>query len=141
VKVLVSLSDLSDRVPGLDGELTWSKSVALGAGVFLPAELEVSQKGNGLLKIANLSLHVMDSQNDGAMFDNQLLTIQLLDLNGDGFQDLRILGRARWYDEETEQSKRSEAVQFIYTYNPITKTFTKTSQQAYFNLEDGPPLL
>ncbi len=77
------------------------KNVEISKDVTFQAEIEVTSKGNGLLKVANLSqVKVYDAHHDTGLFRDNLLSVVFSDINSDGFKDLVISGINDVYDDK-----------------------------------------
>src|SRR5690348_5212112 len=60
----------------------------VGRGIKLPARIAVTTKGNGTLEVRGITVPVVDEHDDGAVFVGGLLTIRLVDVDGDEYRDL-----------------------------------------------------
>jgi len=89
-----------NRRNGIPHELIAEKRVELGPGAVFDAEIEVTAKGNGLLRLANIRPRIYDAHNDTEMFADRLLTSRLADVNGDGYRDLILYGVKEVYDDK-----------------------------------------
>lgn len=120
---LFELEDLGPH-PLYVNELQARKNVEIHPGFFLPAELNVSSKGNGILTIANLEFQAFDSHGDGGVFRNKLLNIKLVDFSRDGYKDLVVYGLEDEYDEKEEDKKIGRRfILHIYRYSPAAGKF------------------
>src|SRR5713226_3522996 len=77
-------SDLKPAKDGMPGEEELTREVVVAPDVKLLAKIEVSAKGNGSLRIANLDLKVFDGHNDGIYYEHEMLNIDFSDIDGDG---------------------------------------------------------
>jgi hypothetical protein len=82
------------------------------------------------LEISNLKLHVFDSHDNGAFYEDGLLNIEFADLDGDGKRELVISGLVCFTDEKGDKVLRREAVVFIYALQP-----NRTFKQVYRNTD------
>ena len=57
---------------GIPGELEFKQEIAFAKDLKLTTSIEVTTKGHGWLKVANLNLKVFDSNNDGAYYEDGL---------------------------------------------------------------------
>src|SRR5262249_24787066 len=71
----ISRADLQPLKPGMPGEQGFHREVVVGNGVSMPADIQVTAKGNGYLRIGNLKLKVFDTHDDGSYYEHDLLNI------------------------------------------------------------------
>ena len=102
------------------------------------ASMDFSPRDNGILKFANLKLHVYDPYPNPYFYDNDLLDIQFSDLNKDGYKDLVISGIVNRSHEQKDEVISREQVVFIYMFDHKKKMFSLTFKKASFKLQDGP---
>lgn len=88
----VTPADLDEDPEGMPGERAWEKDLTLGDDLIMRASMSVTNKGNGSLRIGNLSVRVYDSHNDGFAYKNNMLLVEFTDVNGDGYLDLVVTG-------------------------------------------------
>lgn len=81
-----------NRRNGIPHERIAGKQVVLGPGAVFNAEIEVTAKGNGLLRLVNIRPKIYDTHNDTEIFADGLLRSRLADVNGDGYLDLILFG-------------------------------------------------
>ena len=81
-----------NRRNGIPHERIAGKQVEFGPGVVFDAEVEVTAKGNGLLRLVNIRPRIYDTHNDTEIFADGLLSSRLADVNGDGYLDLILFG-------------------------------------------------
>ena len=81
-------------------DYTYDKKILIGEGLPYSAKMEITDRGNGWLKIANLDLHVGRSGYDSLIYKNGLLDVDFIDINGDGFKDIVISGLALYSHEQ-----------------------------------------
>ena len=111
-------SDLKPAKHGMPGEEEVTKEVVVAPNVKLVAKIEVSAKGNGSLRMANLDLKIFDDHDDGIYYENEMLYIDFSDIDGDGNRELLISGIVCFTDEKGDKVLRREAVVFIYALQP-----------------------
>lgn len=109
------------------------KNVQISEEIILPASILVNSKGNGLLKIANLSLHVYDTHDNTAFYKNGLLNIYFVDINGDSCKDLIIYGTNVITPEKGGEPLGMHPVIFIAIFCPETKNFRLVLSSPIFN--------
>ncbi|MFK5947351.1 MAG: hypothetical protein QM500_01110 [Methylococcales bacterium] len=101
----------------------------------LSAELQATSKGNGTLKIHNLYLRIFDQHDDGIIYENNLLNIDLKDLNGNGYNELIISGVLKHTGEkETDSASYSPFTQ-IFTYDCKIGLFTQLYKLGDYSIE------
>jgi hypothetical protein len=130
----ISRNDLQPLKDGMPGEEGFHKEVLVADGVKLPADIEVTAKGNGYLRIGNLNLKVFDTHDDGSYYEGDLLNIDFADINGDGKRELLISGIVCFTDEKGGKVLRREAVVFIYALQP-DRTFKQVYRNTDFRLD------
>ncbi len=119
---LFELDDFGPH-PEYVNELQAKKDAVIAPGVVIPAEINVTSKGNGILTIANVNIHVFDIHDDSEMFRDELLKILLIDFSADGWRDLVIYGIEDEYDEKSGEKIGERPMFYTYRYNPETKEF------------------
>jgi hypothetical protein len=99
---------------GMPGEREFEKQIFLSPSVRLRARIEVTNKGNGILEIGDLKLHVVDEHDDGIYFEGGLLSIDFVDIDHDGKREMVLSGIACFTGEKGDMVRRREALVFIY---------------------------
>src|SRR5258708_1925978 len=61
-------------------ERRYEKSFQIGPDRSIPVIIQVTNKGNGTMKVANLDLKVFDEHDDGQVFDPPLLHVEFVDI-------------------------------------------------------------
>jgi len=92
-----------------------TREVIIARNIKLVAKIEVSAKGNGSLRIANLDLKVFDGHADGVYYENEMLNVDFSDLDGDGKRELVISGIVCFTGDKGDEVLRREAVVIIYS--------------------------
>src|SRR5437899_5551648 len=124
----ISRKDLKPAKDGMPGEQELTSEVIIAPNIKLVATIEVTSKGNGSLRIANLDLKVFDDHDDGAYYENEMLNIDFSDIDGDGKRELLISGIVCFTDDTGDKVLRREAVVFIYALQP-----NRTFREVYRN--------
>jgi hypothetical protein len=91
----------------------------LGSGVKLPTRTETTSQGNGVLTVANLSLRLKDTHDDGLVYANGgVLKLDVVRLGADrGPASIVISGIAlHTGDKETDPSV-PESIVYVYRVN------------------------
>jgi len=130
----VRFSDLKPAKDGMPGEKEWSKDITISSNVIFHARIEVTNKGNGTLEIANLKLHVVDSHDNGVYYQEWMLNIDFVDLNGDGKRAMVISGIVCFTDEKGDKVMRREAVVYIYALQS-DRTFKQVYRNTDFRID------
>lgn len=135
---VLSRSSLSENPDLMPGETRAQWVIEVGPAVRLTASVEVTTKGNGTLNIGNLHLRVVDAHDDGAKYQNGMAHVEFVDVDGDGWKDVVVIGIVDYTDEKSDAVRKREPFTFIYRYDPKNKVFRQTYKHATFLLEDGP---
>lgn len=106
----------------MPGEMRFERTYDLGQGRTMPVVVEVTTKGNGMMRALNVEVPVYDVHNDGNLFRNWLLNVELADLDGDGFKDLIIFGIVDNTDEKSGRVVSSMSVTAIFHYDSARKS-------------------
>lgn len=130
----LSRKDLRPAKDGTPEEQELTKEVAFAPGVKFLARVEVTAKGNGFLRLANLNLKVFDDHNDGVYYEDEMLNIDFVDIDGNGKRDIVISGIVCFTDEKGDRVVRREAVVFIYALQ-ANKTFKEVYHNTDFRLD------
>jgi len=131
----IRMEDLRPAKGGIPGEREFRQKVAFGAGVTFEASIEVTSKGNGLLKMANLNLKVFDSHDDGVYYENGLLKIDFPDLDGDGRREIVISGTVCFTEEKTGQFTRREPIVYIFRLSNNSRRFGLVYKSSTFQID------
>jgi hypothetical protein len=107
-------------------ELEWRRTIEIGHDIRMDASIEVTVRGNGGLKIANLDLRVFDEYEDTRVFDPPLLHIEFADVTGDGYKDLILVGTVKHLGEKEWDPVTTEPVCSIYIFDPAHRQFIRT---------------
>jgi hypothetical protein len=119
-------------------EEQYRRTLEIGPDTKLTAVIDITSKGNGVLRIANLNLKVVDGHDDGAVYDRGWAHIEFADIDDDGWKDLVVTGIVNYTDDKTEEIYKREPFTFIYRYDPARAEFRRSYRRASFGLEDGP---
>lgn len=109
-----------------------SLSIDIGHGVVLNANVELTTKGNGGLSIANLDLRTYDTHDDGLIYKNRMLDVDIVDLSGSGYMDIVVSGVAV---HTLTSPYKDEDVIFIYRFNPDKKVFEQVYRKSSFEID------
>lgn len=135
---VLSRSELRSDVQLMPGERVLRQTVEIASSVKLDAVVEITPKGNGTLTIGNLMLRVLDEQDDGAVYQDGMATVEFADIDGDGYKDLVVVGAANYTDEKTGAIQKREPFAFVFKYDPKSGSFYQSYKRASFTLEKGP---
>lgn len=147
--MLISLTAFAERINKSEivshpdqekryNENYWSKEIKISKDITLKPELEITYRGNGFLKIANLDLYIYRwGYNTAIIYKNCMLNVDFVDINGDGFKDIVISGLALYPHEQREIILKREPVLFIYLFDPKKKKFNLDYINSSFYLEVG----
>ena len=120
---VIRLEEFKPAKDGMPGEREYRNKIEIGPGVQLDVTVDVTARGNGALRVANLNLRVLDEYDDGAVYVGGLLHVEFLDITGDGFKDLVIMGTVIHTGEKETDPRSYEAVTSIYVFDPKKKEF------------------
>jgi len=115
--------DLKPHPNESNGMLYCDKEIALSKDFSTNASLEITSKGNGTLKILNLSLRVYDSHHDSNFYKNKMLDIEFIDIDDDDHLDLVISGIYYVTSEKDDGILEEHAVFLLYLFDPETNRF------------------
>lgn len=134
--VTLTKNDLKEDPDGIPGEQIWEGDLNLGKDMIHHATINVTNKGNGGLKIANLSLKVYDGHDDANLYKDTMLLVEFTDLNADGYLDLMVTGIYQVTPEKGDGVLDESIVIFMCHFDPKTNEFKKIYQQMPMDLED-----
>jgi hypothetical protein len=106
------------------GTQRFQRPVQIGPSCVFPVIVDVTPKGNGWMKVANLQLRVYKDHDDGSVFDPSLLHVEFVDLTGNGYKDLVIIGTLENTGEKDGDPVSTEPIASIYMFNPKTNQFS-----------------
>lgn len=130
----LSRKDLKPLKSEFPGEQGLKREITLAPDVKMTATIEVSNKGNGSLRIGNLNLRTVDDHHDGAYYENEMLDIDFTDLDGDGKREMILSGILCFTNEKDDKVLRREAIVFIYKLQP-DRTFKLVYRNTDFHLD------
>ncbi|WP_196140415.1 hypothetical protein [Aliikangiella sp. G2MR2-5] len=116
---LVSMKDV-DEIGFSSKEI--HKSINIGPDVILEYSFGITSKGNGGLVAINKFIRIYDTHSDGITFKNGLLNSELIDVDGDGYLDIKLWGVAVLTDEK-EKSLGEKDVSALLIYSKKLKGF------------------
>lgn len=114
----------------------YSKNIEIGNGISFNVTGEITSHGNGCIRIANLSLLIYRVGYNVVTYENGLLDVDLIDLDGDGCKDIIISGTLLYNDEKNDVLiLRREPIVFIYMFEPKRKEFYCSYRNASFAMD------
>ena len=130
---VIDRGKLTQRAGGIPGEEELKTNIIIGPNVTLPATIEVTARKNGTLKIANLSLKILDEYDDGLLYVGGMLHTEFVDVSGDGYKDLVITGTiAHTGDKEGDP--------IIYSTVTVIYVFDVKQREFVIKFKTGPSL-
>lgn len=121
---LIHRNEFRPDKDGMPGEEKYEREIEIGPGVKFAAVVEVTVRGNGTLRVANLDeLRVFDEYDDGAVYVGGLLHVEFVDITNDGYKDLVITGTVVHTGEKETDPRTYETVTSIYVFDPKKKEF------------------
>lgn len=103
----------------MSGEMRFEHTFELGKDRSLPVVVEVTSKGNGIMRALNVEFPVYKSHDDGDLFRNCLLDVELIDVDGDKYKDMIVYGIVDHTDEKSGKIISSEPILAIYHYDHV----------------------
>ncbi|WP_125719009.1 hypothetical protein [Pseudoalteromonas rubra] len=100
------------------------KELNIGHDINVPIEFSITSKGNGGFSLPGLFLvRLYDQHDDGSYFKSGLLRNELIDLDGDGYNELLFWGIAVKTGDESEKTLGETPVVAILKYDIKSKAF------------------
>ena len=118
---------------------TTHRTLTLSNNISLTAELEGTSKGNGTLKIHNLFIRAFDQHDDGSVYVNSLINIDLSDITDDGIKEILISGIIKYTGENENDPASYEALDIIYKLDCKSGYFKKLYQAGSYSIELAAP--
>ena len=100
-------------------------SIQVSRGVLLHGVFSITSKGNGILEVPGARIRIYDTDHDGLVFEGSLLHNRLVDVDGDGFNDIVIWGTAVLSDDDDKETGRRPVLS-VFHYDPRTGRFVNT---------------
>ena len=96
------------KLPNIFNDITYNDKeyisvIRPGKGLILPVEATGTQKGNGTLQIHNVYVRFYDQHDDGLVYRNGILELELKDINNDGVKDVFITGVLKFTGEKENE--------------------------------------
>ncbi len=82
-------------------------------------------KGNGSIQIQNLRIRALDTHDDGRLYGDGFLQVELVDLDEDLDLDLVVSGVLLSTEEQSDQVTKYESIVYIYRYDPHREVFVE----------------
>ncbi|MBI3725617.1 hypothetical protein HY251_16945 [bacterium] len=110
-----------------DGNADDRLQLEVGHGVTLDVELGTTNKGNGIVRLGDLDIRVLDCHDDGFVYRDGVLSMCFCDLNGDGYLDLVVWGVGLIPAVDDDKSPPTEPVPVfgVYIFDPATCSYRK----------------
>jgi hypothetical protein len=119
----------------MPGELRLEQHIEMCRGRTLDAVVEVTAKGNGILAVGNLKLRVYDAHDDGAVYANDMATVEFVDLDGDGCKELIVTGALCHHGEKDDAIRSVEPFAFIYKFDANSESFRLLFKRSTFSID------
>lgn len=121
----------------IHGERVFEQPISIGPGVDVVVRTEVTSKGNGAFHLKNLEVRNFDQHHDAAVFRDDALKTEFIDLDGDGYRDLVVSGAVIYTADRPESPQRSfvETVVWIFLYRRELDQFEPRYRNASFSLD------
>lgn len=100
-----------------------STDIDIASGIKLKAVVQVTGRGNGRFKVANISPAIYDVCNDTETYVGRLLSVYLFDVDGDGNKDLVICGVKEIRDEKSTRVIAFRPEFMVWRFNLREKDF------------------
>jgi hypothetical protein len=120
---VIRLADFKPSEVGMPGVQRYERTIQVGPGVIVDAVAEVTVRRNGTLKVANLTLRILDDYDDGSVYVGGLLHVEFVDISRDGFKDLVVTGTVATTGEKETDPVSYSAVTEIYVFDPKKEKF------------------
>jgi len=118
-----------------DGMRRFYGEMKIGKGDTLKIILNSRLNGAGEIHIGNQVFYLIDGHSDGATYEQGFLTLEMVDLNEDGFKDLIFSGSVNYSGEIDGEIYERESVVYIYFYNFSLKKFDLKYRHSTFDIE------
>ena len=119
-EVRAELLQLADR----GGEVTHKQLLSVGSPP-VDVTLRATTKGNGTLQIQNLTIRALDEHDDGQLYANNALDVQLIDIDSDRDLDLLVSGTVLTTEEQSDRVTRHDSIVYLYRYDHQRQRFVK----------------
>lgn len=96
--------------------------INLSPSIKLNGYFSASAKGNATIRIENIFLRLFDQHDDGIVYPNSLLELELIDLNNDGINELILTGLVATTDDDDEISSTIHTT-YIFQYSTKEEKF------------------
>lgn len=103
---------------------------SLKPGMDLPYTFAFSSdRGEGSLVFGGFSVQIFDKNDkDGVSYLGEILEQHVEDLNGDGYMDFVLTGKAQLLEEDGRVTQRS--VRSVFVFDPVSMSFTNSIADA-----------
>lgn len=107
-------------------------SISLRRDIIIKSKAEMTEKGNGTLQLGNLLLRIYDRHDDGLVYENGLLKLDFIDLDGDSIDEAIVSGVLKSTGEDAGDPVSFSSVNHIFSLNCDTGLFEQLySSSAY----------
>lgn len=133
--VVYSNSIKEDIETSLANNKPVSTNIILSDKLSIPVSIEATSKGNGTINLNGLLLRVFDQHDDGIIYKNDYLNIEVKDINADGINELIFTGELKHTGEKEADPVHFEPITTIYSLNCETGYFVNIKNTSSYSIE------
>lgn len=112
-----------------------ANKITLSDNLSIPITFDTTSKGNGTINLNGLLLRVFDQHDDGIVYKNYYLNMEVKDINTDGINELIFTGELKHTGEKETDPVHFEAITTIYSLNCETGYFVNIKNTSSYSIE------
>lgn len=126
-------------IKSIKESLQKNKSVAskinISKNISIPVAFDTTKKGNGTLNLNGLLIRIFDQHDDGVVYQNSYLNLELKDLNDDNIKEIIFTGIIKYTGEKETDPVSYEPISNIYQLNCYTGFFVSIYSASRYSIE------
>lgn len=139
----ISCSYASDNTlnikKNINRSLQYNKPVTsklkISKNLSIPVTYNATKKGNGTIDLNGLLIRVFDQHDDGIVYKNNFLNVEIKDLNDDGYNEIIFTGTLKFTGEKETDPVSYKTIKRIYELDCPTGMITSRTQNNSYPIE------
>ena len=112
-----------------------TSKINISKNISIPVTFKKKKKGNGTLNLNGLLIRIFDQHDDGVIYENSYLNLELKDLNNDNIKEIIFTGIIKYTGEKETDPVSYESISSIYRLNCLTGFFVPIYSASRYPIE------